>query len=316
MKFILLWVAILFALTVLVPICMNVSTDIKINNTQNENTGDSIRVYFKDKSEVKTMNTEDYILGVVMAEMPAEFEVEALKAQSVAARTYLYEKLYYNGDDPLHHGGDICTDSTHCQAYISVSQAKKKWGKNASSYLKKCKKAVSETNGIIAEYNDKPIKAVFHAISSGKTENANDVWGSDVAYLKSVDSPGDVDAPNFISTKIIDAEEFKKEMSAKYNCDFSRPLYENINRSDSGYVESLVVGGVTVKGKDIRQIFGLRSANFEISQSEGNLTFNVKGYGHGVGMSQYGANYFAKEGLNFEEILKKYYSDINLVSVH
>lgn len=315
MKYIFVWIAISALLIIFVPLCLNVAfVGDSGGGKTDEGTGD-IDVYFALEDKVKTMSEEDYILGVLMAEMPAEFEVEALKAQAVAARTYMWEKVKNPDAVPMHNGGEICTDSSHCQAYISIEEAKNKWGKNASLYLKKCKNAVKETQGIIAVYENEPIKAVFHAYASGRTEDAEDVWGSEVAYLKSVESPGDELAPKFETEVEVSLEDFKEKLASKYGVDFSERLIGGITRSNGGAVSEIEVGNKSIKGTEIRTLFGLRSASFDIIPCEKSVVFKVKGYGHGVGMSQYGANYCAKQGMDYREILCKYYSGIDFASI-
>jgi len=311
LKYIFVWIAILVFLIILVPLSLNIAFVSDVAGDRNgENTMD-IDVYFALEDKVKTMPSEEYILGVLMAEMPAEFELEALKAQAVAARTYMAQKVKFSAATAEHRGGEICTDSTHCQAYISVEDAKKKWGKNASLYYKKCKNAVKSTEGVIAVFNGEPIKAVFHAYASGRTEDAEDVWGSKVEYLKSVDSPGDKLAPKFETEVEVSLEEFKDKLTKAYNVDFSDRLIGDINRSEGGAVTKIEIGNKTLKGTEIRTLFSLRSGCFDIVTSDDNIVFKVKGYGHGVGMSQYGANYYAKKGYKYEEILSKYYSGID-----
>jgi len=314
LKYIFSWIAFFVLLIILFPMCLNVSFLSKIKGDE-ELGGDMINVYFDSADKLIVMPREEYILGVLMAEMPAEFEVEALKAQAVAARTYLVQKLSSASFDDRHNGGDVCTDSSHCQAYVSEKDAKEKWGKNASLYFKKCKNAVKSTEGVIAVYNGEPIKAVFHACAGGRTENASDVWGSDVAYLKSVASPGDEYAPKFRTEAEFSTDEFKAKLKESHGIDFTDRFIGNISRSEGGAVLSIELGDKVLKGSDVRMVFGLRSSSFDIIPCEESVVFKVTGYGHGVGMSQYGANYYAKNGDNYMEILKKYYSDIDFATL-
>lgn len=313
MKFILIWVAIFGVILFLLPLGINMSNTSHPSVDSKSSHVEYINVYFADDNKVVTMKKEEYILGVLMAEMPASFELEALKAQAVAARTYTEEKLISNGSSSSHPGADICTDYTHCQAYISEENAKKGWGKNASLYFEKCKKAVDETCGIVAVYNQTPIKAVFHAYASGNTENASEVWGGNVEYLKSVESPGDMSAPEFESRVEVPVNEFITALSNEGNIDFSGGIViGNVTYTQGGSVNEIEICNQKFKGTKLREIFGLKSACFSISVGDQSIVFNVKGYGHGVGLSQYGANYFAKQGLTYEEILKKYYTGITL----
>lgn len=315
MKYFISWVAFFFAVTICFPLCWHLTSRLFEKGNQPDDSH-KIGVYFVDEDTVKNIDAETYILGVLMAEMPAEFEIEALKAQSVAARTYLYEKIYSGSFQKEHKGADVCTNPGHCQAYISEKAAKEKWGKNASYYFKKCKNAVESTKGVVAYYNNKPIKAVFHAYASGKTEDAQDVWGGEVAYLKSVESPGDLSAPEFASVKTISKEEFCNTMSGDFGCKFNGKIIGEVSYTQGGSVYRIEVGDKVIKGTELRSALGLKSSCVKIKTEDNNLIFEVKGYGHGVGMSQYGANFCAKEGMSYDEILKKYYSGIELKNIH
>lgn len=276
----------------------------------------SVSVYIKAEDKVRDMDMSQYLKEVVAAEMPAEFEEEALKAQAVAARTYLVNRI--NADNPdakkEHKGAEICTDSTHCKAWISEAERKKSWESDkADSYWEKISDAVESTSGIIITYNNAPISAVFHSTSSGFTENAKDVWGGDVPYLVSVESKGDEASPRFHSELVLSVDEFKQ--TAEENIDginWDRGLFSDIDRSGAGGIKTLSVGGVLIKGSQLRSIFGLRSSNIDICEENGNVYMEVTGFGHGVGMSQYGANYLASQGKKYDEILKTYYTGVEV----
>lgn len=248
--------------------------------------------------------------------MPADFEEEALKAQAVAARTYLYSHIAEKDKGNIaesHNGAVICTDSTHCQAYISEDKRRESWGAGADDNWNKISTAVDETTGQIMTYNDEIISAVFHSTSSGITESAVDVWGADVPYLQSVASTGDKESPKYHSELTLSEQEFKNIAEEKIDgVDWNNGLVSNINRSNAGGIVTLDVGGVNIKGTEFRNIFSLRSTNVEISQENGNIKMSVKGFGHGVGMSQYGADYLARQGKTYEEILKTYYTGVEI----
>ncbi len=275
-----------------------------------------ISVYIKDEDRVCDMEVEQYIKEVTAAEMPADFYPEALKAQAVAARTYLANRVrvYQKSETPEEHkGAMICTDSTHCKAWTSETVKKEQWGKDADKNWKKISNAVDETKSLIITYDNQPISAVFHSTSSGFTENAKDVWGGDVKYLVSVKSEGDANSPKFNSEAEFSIDEFKS--IAKENIDginWNFGLIGDIIRSQAGGIISIVVGGVSVKGSDFRFMYGLRSTNIEIEILENSVKMYVKGYGHGVGMSQYGANYLAEQGKTYDEILKTYYLGVEI----
>ncbi len=275
-----------------------------------------ISVYIKNEDRVCDMEVEQYIKEVTAAEMPANFYPEALKAQAVAARTYLTNRarVYKKSEPPEEHKGAlICTDSTHCKAWISEMTKREQWGESAEDNWKKISDAVDSTKNIIITYDNQPISAVFHSTSSGFTENAKDVWGGDVEYLISVKSEGDIKSPKFNSEAEFSIEEFKQiaQMNIE-DIDWDKGLVNNVKRSEAGGIKSVEIGGVLVKGSDFRFMYGLRSTNIEIEILENSIKMYVKGYGHGVGMSQYGANYMAMEGRDYENILKTYYTGVEL----
>ena len=271
---------------------------------------DNIIVYDTKNSITMTIPIEEYIVGVVAAEMPAEFETEALKAQSLAARTYLVKKDMCD----KYATADICTDSAHCQAYKSKEELKEAWGKDYKEYYNKISKAVSETEGMIITYNNDPISAVFHSTSSGRTENSEDVWQSSLPYLRSTESVEDTQSPKYYSSKTISFDEFINTIvSSDASVEFSDTIIGEISRTDGGSVKRISIGSKNFEGKDIRKLFGLNSSNFDINQSGDKITFNVYGYGHGVGMSQYGANFMAKSGHDYIDIIHKYYQDVEIV---
>ncbi|WP_298024238.1 stage II sporulation protein D [uncultured Dysosmobacter sp.] len=265
--------------------------------------------------QVEEMDLGTYLVGVVRAEMPASFEQEALKAQAVAARTYTLYKIQTGGN----HGdaADICTDSTCCQAYISEERARSNWGEDADAYEKKIEEAVTGTDGQAILYGGVPILAVFHSSSAGLTRAAGEVWINDLPYLQAVASPEAKDAiPNYYSRAEFTAEEFRTRFLAAHpEADLSGAVsgwLGNAVTDTAGSVDTLSVGGVTVKGSELRSILGLRSACFEWEVQEGKLVFFVTGYGHGVGLSQYGANQMAAEGAGYQEILTHYYTGVTV----
>ncbi|MBQ7976734.1 MAG: stage II sporulation protein D [Clostridia bacterium] len=274
----------------------------------------TVKVYIKNEDRVAEMDTSQYLKEVVGAEMPASFSYEALKAQAVAARTYLCSKISKGGDAPEHKGAPVCTDHNHCKAWLSESDRRDKWEEDKrDEYWKKISKAVEETAGEILTFEGKPISALFHSTSSGKTENAGDVWSEDVPYLRSVESRGDELSPKFYSELVCTEYEFKSKVSENVDkTDWNSGLYGNIVRSEAGGIKKITLGGVEVKGTTFRQIFGLRSTNVTIEQNGEQIIMKVKGNGHGVGMSQYGADFMASNGSTYDEILKYYYTGVNL----
>lgn len=268
-----------------------------------------------DNGTVQEMTLADYLVGVVRAEMPASFEREALRAQAVAARTYTLYKIKNGGN----HGdtADICTDSKCCQAYISEEAARTNWGSKADDYEAKIEDAVYSTDGQAILYDGQPILAAFHSSSPGYTRSAGEVWLTDLPYLQSVSSPEKGDAiPNYYSRAEFTAEDFKKRVLAVYpeanlSGAMSGWLTDAVTDS-SGSIETVKVGGITVKGGSLRSALGLRSACYEWEVQNKTLVFFVTGFGHGVGMSQYGANQMAKDGSDYKEILTHYYTGVTV----
>lgn len=269
--------------------------------------GRTVRLLTKE-GEVLELTMAEYLWGVVAAEMPASFEEEALKAQACAARTY----TVIHGNSAKHPQADICGDSTCCQAYIARSAAEARWGLNAREYGEKLDRAVAETDGLGVLYEGKPIQALFFSSAAGRTVDAVEVWGNPVAYLKSVDSPEGDEVPNYRTQVILGAEEVKSLTLNTYpGADLSgdpASWFGQASRNDAGGVISISLGGVTLTGGQVRTLFSLRSATFTVAWDGSQFTFDVTGYGHGVGMSQYGANAMAKNGSSFQDILTWYYT--------
>ncbi len=274
----------------------------------------TVRVALGDGA-VLTLPLDQYLWRVVAAEMPASFEPEALKAQTVAARTYTLSKMGRTSD--RHPDADVCTDITCCQAYLDPESAAASWGAQAEAYSAKIAAAVADTDGIAALYGGAPIQAVFFSSAAGRTADAVEVWGSSVPYLTSVTSPeGEADVPNYHSTVTLTLEEFKARLLEQYpQADLSGDpsgWFSQCTRTSAGGVSSVTIGGVPVSGSTLRTLFGLRSTVFTAAAGADGVTFSVTGYGHGVGMSQYGANTLAREGKTYQEILNWYYTGIEL----
>ena len=265
--------------------------------------------------ELREMDLNEYLWGVVAAEMPASFQLEALKAQAVAARTYSLNKA---GQAANHPEADLCTDHTCCQAWISREAAQTNWGDNAQAFTDKITQAVAETNNQVALYEGALISAVFHSSSADTTQDAVAVWGGNVPYLRSVPSPEGEEVPNYHSEVTYSAQETKDRiLAAKPEALLEGDpagWFTNAVYSDGGSVVTIDLGGVTVSGHQARTIFDLRSASFTWETTPDSVTFSVTGYGHGVGMSQYGANAMAAEGKTYQEILQHYYTGITVES--
>ena len=265
--------------------------------------------------ELQEMDLNEYLWGVVAAEMPASFELEALKAQAVAARTYSLNKA---GQAANHPEADLCTDHTCCQAWSAREKAQANWGDNAQTYTDKITRAVAETNGEVALYEGSLISALYHSSSTDTTQDAVAVWGGNVPYLKSVPSPEGEEVPDYHSTVTYPSQETRDRiLQAKPEAVLEGDpanWFTNAVYSDGGSVLTIDLGGVTVSGHEARTIFDLRSASFTVETTPDSVTFSVTGYGHGVGMSQYGANAMAAEGKTYQEILQHYYTGITVES--
>ncbi len=282
----------------------------------------TINVYFPDQDKIIKMNLEDYIVGVVAAEMPASFEEEALKAQAVAARTYALGRAakLYGSSEAAHSGADVCTSPAHCQAWISKETAMRRWGLfNSFKYWSKISKAVRDTSGEVIEYNNVIINPLFHSNSGGHTENVEDVWDGTVEpYLRGVESPGEDTFSEYKSKVILEQEEMVKKLKSfnpEFRLDSKSIMSEiEIKRYSSGdRVLEMRIGNITLKGTDFRKLFQLKSTNFKLEKvSGGKIAVTTIGYGHGVGMSQCGADYLAGKGYTYSEILKYYYQGVQL----
>jgi stage II sporulation protein D len=266
--------------------------------------------------EVREFTMSDYLPGVLAGEMPALFETDALKAQAVAARTYI---MYAAGrTNPNHPEAAVCDDPGCCKAYSDIDTMHSGWGENFDAYYKKISSAVSETDGEYLVYGGAPILAVFHSSSAGVTESSAAVWG-DVPYLVSVDSPEtESDVPGYISSVEVSAEDFKATVLEAYpDAELNgEPEYwiGEISKNESGRTSSAAVGGVEIQGTRLRTMFSMRSTAFGVSFADGRFLFSVTGYGHGVGMSQFGANVMARSGIGYKEILLHYYPGAEIVS--
>lgn len=241
---------------------------------------------------------EEYVVGVVAAEMPAAFPLEALKAQAVAARTYqIQQQKAADSTEILYDVG---------QAYCTIEEQKAKWGESYTVHSEKVRQAVRETAGEIMVYDGEPILAAFHAQSGGKTEDAENVWSSALPYLKSVDSAEDKNAPNHKTTVQLPVKEVLSALCGETS-DMDIVI---LSRTEAGTVAEVQAGKTILTGREVRERLGLRSANFTVSREGNTFLFTTYGYGHGAGMSQYGASFLAEQGKSYREILKHYYTGI------
>ena len=258
-----------------------------------------------DSNEETNLDLEEYVVGVVAGEMPASFEIEALKAQAIAARSYALSKIETSTESY-----DLVTDITN-QVYITTEDMQEKWGEDYDFYYDKIKNAVSATKNLVMEYEGDVISAYYFAMSNGSTEDVSLVFGESRDYLKSVDSSWDESVKNFSVTTTFTKEEF----CSKLSIDCSNITIGAIDRSSTNRVNTIVINDKEFKGTTLRTLLGLRSTDLTIDIAD-DIKITTKGYGHGVGMSQYGANEMAKNGASYEEILNHYYKDIDIVEIN
>ena len=251
----------------------------------------------------------EYLIGVVAAEMPASFEPEALKAQAVAARSYILDRAAHPVE--AHRDAAVCGDPGCCCAHISEDEMRENWGRDFRKNLRRIRNAVRETDGQRLTCDGEPIRAVFHSCSGGQTEASAALWGA-VPYLVSVSSPETAaDVPGYETTVTVSAQDAAQALETALPEDPAQWLGETV-RDASGRVETISIGGRTLSGAEARSLFSLRSTNFTAEIADGNLVFHVIGSGHGVGMSQYGANVMARQGALCAEILAHYYPGTTL----
>lgn len=256
----------------------------------------SIKIPIKTSNDVFTLELEDYIIGVVAGEMPALFEDEALKAQAIASRTYAINYLENN---------KYLTDTTSTQVYLTKEDMQQKWQSKFQEYYNKIKNAVLSTKNQIMYYNDKPIKAYYYAMSNGYTESSLNVFNEQEEYLNIIPSPYDEDNEYTINIT-------KEEFCAKLSINCNEINISSIIKDQSNRIKTISINGKNFSGIEIRSKLSLRSTDFTFNINNDNIQITTKGYGHGVGMSQYGANNMAKEGYTYEEILKYYYQNIEI----
>ncbi|MCG5102696.1 stage II sporulation protein D [Oceanobacillus alkalisoli] len=281
--------------------------DFTITNESQEANQKAISVaVMRTKADVvEDVSLEDYIVGVVAAEMPATFEIEALKAQALAARTYTVNHLLANDEDSY----DI-TDTVQHQVYKNSEELKQQWGSAYEDNMQKIKAAVEATRGEILTYEDDPIMPAYFSMSNGYTENSEDYWENELPYLRSVPSPWDLENPKLVNQETFTKAELEERLAITISEDAAEHI--TIARFDSGRVSQFMVEDNTFTGREIRDKLELRSTDFSVKQTNDHYIFTTKGNGHGIGMSQFGADSMAKEGKNYEEIVKHYYQGIDI----
>lgn len=310
MKRIFLYTAVLVSIPFLIVILYN-------NNTKKEVIEEIelkyfsniiVRVMRESTNTIENIRLEEYIEGVVAGEMPALFEEEALKAQAVASRSYVLKKI----EDNKNNNYDV-TDTVTNQVYLDEENLKNKWQDNYTEYINRIRTAVNETSMEYLEYNGEVINAMFFSTSNGYTEDAELVFKEDIPYLKSVESSWDSDVSTaFNYTEQFSLQEFYEKLNISYNSTLTVEIKE---RSASNRILSLIINNTEFTGRDLYNKLGLRSTDFNITQIGSNVVIDTVGYGHGVGMSQYGAQGMALAGYKYDEILKHYYINTNIAKL-
>ena len=276
---------------------------------------EKIRVYLHEEDRIEEMTMDDYLVGTLAAEMPAAFEEDALKAQAVAARTYTAQQMARYGGKG-YKGADVSTDYRVHQAYIGEAKQREKWGDKYDAYREKVRHAVRATAGEVATYDGKLIRALYHSSCGGHTASSQEVWDKALPYLVSVRCDWDSDAPHYREEKrvtfadiIANLGEDATIMTASAD---GSDVVQVVNRTESGRADLVRIGGQNYSGYDIRAKLALRSSNFTAKTDGDGIIFTTVGYGHGVGLCQYGANGMAKAGYSYRDILAHYYQGVTV----
>lgn len=285
-----------------------VNNEVKTNNVNKGEVKKEVQITETEKiitikrsnGNFENIKLQDYLIGVVAAEMPASFNSEALKAQSVIARTYTFKLL---------EQGRTLTDDVSTQVYKDNNELKTSWGASYNTYYNKIKDAVLSTGDLTIKYNGKLIDAVYHSTSNGYTEDSVNVWNNSFPYLKSVSSPWDTSASSFLREETLSFDTISNKLGFNFN---ESKVIEVISRNESNRISQIRLGNNTYTGVEIRNLLGLRSADFDVQILDNSVKFTTRGYGHGVGLSQYGANGMANAGYSFLDIIKYYYSNVTI----
>lgn len=283
-----------------------------------ENEQISFKVLLTGSGRVIEVSTSEYLTGVLAAEMPMTYHEEALKAQALASYTFAVrqQRLQRESPDEALKGADLTDSGESYQGYYTQDVRREKWGDKFEKYESRAASAAKSVGDRLITFEGEPIMAAFHSICSGKTESAEIVWGKEVKYLKGVDSIGDKLSPDYSSSLVLTCEQFA-EMAKKLGSITLEGDEEEwvgkLSATSSGFVKEIEIGGKKFDGKQVREAFNLRSANFTLTYKKDSFTFSVVGYGHGVGLSQYGSDYMARQGSSAEEIVCHYYSGAEII---
>ena len=282
------------------------------STSQSAEKNNTLTVFRSVNQENVEIDFFEYVCGSVAAEMPLSYHEEALKAQAVACYTNALRLKNISESNATY---DISDDSSIHQGYLSKEQRKEKWGEDFDKYESKLESIVKSVENLAIYYNDQLCIAAFHAISCGKTENAENIWGEKVPYLVSVKSAGDNLSPQYSSVVVFEKDEFieiAKSLTKNKNIKNLKNVIEIKEKTKTGTVQKIVLNKKDFTGEEMRKAFSFRSPVFTIKATEKTVTFNVTGYGHGIGMSQYGADFMARQGSSYEEILKHYYKGVEI----
>lgn len=275
-----------------------IKENVKIENKEEIDTNTYVTIY-RSNGSIITLELEEYLIGVVGSEMPASFNIEALKAQAIVARTYTLKRI---------QEGKILTDNTSTQVYKDINELKVMWTTSFNKYYEKVKNAVNQTKGMVLTYNNNYIDAVYHSTSNGYTEDSIYVWGYSIPYLKSVESKTDLNASSYKRDKEFTFDEISKILNTSIN----KESIFILERNASNRVVNIKINDLEIKGTTFRTLLSLRSTDFNIEINEENVKITTYGYGHGVGMSQYGANGLANIGYSYQQILTHYYQNVSI----
>ncbi|MFS1511229.1 stage II sporulation protein D [Chengkuizengella sp. SCS-71B] len=279
-----------------------------------------VPIYMTNEKKIEVLPLETYVRGVIAAEMPIEFELEALKAQAIAARTYIFRRMVDQDFSNVPVEGAYVTDTVSHQVYLSEDKLIQKWtGDLYEKNMEKINRAVYETRGLVVTYDDHPINSTFFSTSNGYTENSEDYWNVELPYLRSVESPWDAEiSPKFKNTLVLSSNQFfnKLKINPAQRASTGQSLFKILEWSEGHRIKKIAIGDVILTGREVRERLGLSSSQFEMVMVDNQVQITSYGYGHGVGMSQWGANGMAMEGSTAEEILLYYYQGIEVKRVN
>ena len=323
MKKVLFYILFIIILVIGMPIVFTnefkteeVSSNILFQDDMKFDYGDysKIKLLHISTGEVEILDLDEYLIGVVASEMPASFDIEALKAQAVVARTYT---IYQIKNGSKHENADVCDSSLCCQAWISKEDRFARWEEeNKNEYWNKVVQSVNETKGKIIMYDGEPINALFHSNSGGQTELSINVWGGDIPYFQSVETSGEDEYSSYSSEVVLSKDTLIQKMLEKFSnfsIDFSKEdAIKILENTESGRIKKIKIGNTEISGVDARKIFELKSTKFNVQIIGDDIKFITYGYGHGVGLSQCGSDVLAKNGKKYDEIIKYYYKNVEI----